>query len=348
MLEESKNIVTKTRRFFTKKKPSYSLLFLIVLGIWIFSWITLIVFIPDNFQKRSEFGDMFGAVNALFSGLALAGLIITIRLQSKQIKKQKKDIEQVRKDSEKQNFENVLFNLLEAQRQIIEQVSCINYNSKKIEKREVFKEIEEDIEFLYKAFSNPNDIGPITEDNENGKRLLFLFTTKYVERYWPKYFGEDDHKTKTGFALELIKERKLKKEKEKLKHVYLATFYCYHRQIGHYFRHLYHILKFIEENENLTLGKTKDLEEREAIKKKFQGYADIVQSELSTSEHFVLFFNGLCFKNMKALLYKYQFLENLAAEHLINKKHKKMYGGEKIDGIDYKAISFKSLDNLVS
>jgi hypothetical protein len=38
---------------------------------------------------RGTFGDMFGAVNALFSGLALAGIILTIVLQRKELKLQR-------------------------------------------------------------------------------------------------------------------------------------------------------------------------------------------------------------------------------------------------------------------
>lgn len=36
-----------------------------------------------TWEHRGQFGDLFGAVNALFSGLAFAGLIITIRQQHK-------------------------------------------------------------------------------------------------------------------------------------------------------------------------------------------------------------------------------------------------------------------------
>ena len=35
----------------------------------------------NDWGQRGQFGDLFGVVNALFSGLAFAGLIITIRQQ---------------------------------------------------------------------------------------------------------------------------------------------------------------------------------------------------------------------------------------------------------------------------
>lgn len=39
-----------------------------------------------DWEQRGQFGDLFGVVNALFSGLAFAGLIITIRQQHLDLK----------------------------------------------------------------------------------------------------------------------------------------------------------------------------------------------------------------------------------------------------------------------
>ncbi|MDR6554663.1 hypothetical protein [Paenibacillus qinlingensis] len=43
--------------------------------------------------KRGTFGDMFGAVNSLFSGLAFAGIIYTIYLQRKELTLQREEIQ---------------------------------------------------------------------------------------------------------------------------------------------------------------------------------------------------------------------------------------------------------------
>lgn len=48
----------------------------------------------DNWEQRGQFGDLFGVVNAFFSGLAFAGLIITIRQQHQDLEYQKQAIEQ--------------------------------------------------------------------------------------------------------------------------------------------------------------------------------------------------------------------------------------------------------------
>lgn len=45
---------------------------------------------------RGTFGDMFGAVNALFSGLAFAGLIYAVLLQRKELELQRRELELTR------------------------------------------------------------------------------------------------------------------------------------------------------------------------------------------------------------------------------------------------------------
>lgn len=50
---------------------------------------------------RGTFGDMFGGVNALFSGLAFCGIIITILLQSSELKLQREEIRENRAELER-------------------------------------------------------------------------------------------------------------------------------------------------------------------------------------------------------------------------------------------------------
>jgi hypothetical protein len=47
-----------------------------VLGIWIFFWGSNLAIIQDD--ARGQFGDKFGALNTLFTGLAFVGLIATL------------------------------------------------------------------------------------------------------------------------------------------------------------------------------------------------------------------------------------------------------------------------------
>lgn len=49
-------------------------------------------------EARGTFGDMFGAVNALFSGLAFATLIYTVFLQRRELQLQRKELEYTRQE----------------------------------------------------------------------------------------------------------------------------------------------------------------------------------------------------------------------------------------------------------
>lgn len=72
-------------------------LIVLVILLWLLSGILIIVFM-DNWSDRGTFGDLFGAVNALFSGLAFAALIYTIVLQRDEIKQNKEEIVLNRKE----------------------------------------------------------------------------------------------------------------------------------------------------------------------------------------------------------------------------------------------------------
>lgn len=52
----------------------------------------------NGLTKGGLFGDMFGALNALFSGLAFAGVIITILLQSKELGLQREELKAQREE----------------------------------------------------------------------------------------------------------------------------------------------------------------------------------------------------------------------------------------------------------
>lgn len=62
-----------------------------LIGYAVYWWL------PD-WPTRGQFGDVFGAVNALFSGLAFAGLIYTVFLQREELSLQRKELELTRQE----------------------------------------------------------------------------------------------------------------------------------------------------------------------------------------------------------------------------------------------------------
>lgn len=68
---------------------SFTAIIAFTVAIWFFSALAILYFI-DDWSVRGTFGDLFGAVNALFSGLAFAGLLFSLFENRKQIAQQKK------------------------------------------------------------------------------------------------------------------------------------------------------------------------------------------------------------------------------------------------------------------
>ena len=74
-------------------------LILMVVLIWGLSAVLIMIFLSE-WSDRGTFGDLFGAVNALFSALAFAVLIYTIILQREEIKQNREEIVLNRKELE--------------------------------------------------------------------------------------------------------------------------------------------------------------------------------------------------------------------------------------------------------
>lgn len=101
-----------------------------------------------------------------------------------------------------------------------------------------------------------------------------------------------------------------------------TTLTCYDKffsnnehNLGHYFRNLYHIIKFVDRS-NVIDKKT---------------YTNFVRAQLSTNEHNIFFYNGLTdigSEKFKPLIEKYALLKNMNTDLVFNKLHLKAYSGE--------------------
>lgn len=82
--------------------------FSVVVSIIIILWIINFLFampIPMLPSDKGVFGDSFGPLNVLFSGLAFAGIIISIKLQSKELHLQREELKLQRITQEEQTRE---------------------------------------------------------------------------------------------------------------------------------------------------------------------------------------------------------------------------------------------------
>ena len=105
-----------------------------------------------------------------------------------------------------------------------------------------------------------------------------------------------------------------KSEKDLIIYLYKFVFDKFFGQLGHYFRHLYHIFKFIKDSEE-TIIKFRDL----------NFYIGLIQAKLSSSELFLLFYDGILFPKMGDIINYFCPLENLSKEDLLNTEHEKLY-----------------------
>lgn len=262
--------------------------FISVIVVWLLFWGGIDIFISDC-TDRGTFGDKFGAVNALFSGLAFAGLIATLFYQKEELKLQREELQQTReelkgqreefeeqnKTLKRQRFENTFFNMLSLQQEITnnlfyqyEKEIDGHINLCTYKGREIFKEIYEFAQFTYEGLIYPKNTG------------LKLILEKNGYTAYTKVFDTN--------------------------------------RFDHYFRHLYHIFKYID-----TTNLIND-EER-------YDYACIIRSQLSDYELIMLFFNGLSDngkEKFKPLIEKYAILKNMRSDLLPSAGKEKVFYSE--------------------
>lgn len=174
-----------------------------VIIIWVLSGVLIYKYIPATtsssspWTERGTFGDMFGAVNALFSGLAFAGVIIAIFLQRKELEFQREELELTRGEFEKQTeefekqndnlniqrFENTFFNMLDLLNEIVRNITSIDGNGQK-----AFRVFRKD----WKPKRGPGDANPYerySRFNEVSKRekvtvMRILINKQHLEQYF--------------------------------------------------------------------------------------------------------------------------------------------------------------------
>ncbi len=79
------------------KKRTLFFVVLLVVALWALTlWGGHTFF--DSWPTRGQFGDLFGSVNALFSGLAFAGLVYVILLQREDLALQREELRLQRKE----------------------------------------------------------------------------------------------------------------------------------------------------------------------------------------------------------------------------------------------------------
>lgn len=132
------NRCQKKENTYEGDSPEYNTLALwvmcisICLAVWVIGGVLTHIWAENFFKDESGgnekalFGDSFGAVNALVSSFAFAGMIVSFFLQKQELKLQRKELAAQRDEFKQQNatlklqrFENTFFNKMELHQQIV-------------------------------------------------------------------------------------------------------------------------------------------------------------------------------------------------------------------------------------
>ena len=299
-------------------------------------------FDPDP-QLFSNYGDFIGGiVGPLFT---LAGFFLifkTFQAQQESLEKQ----ERLRKDQQKvfeqERFETTFFNLLKNQNQIINDFKVYFHSLNGVTTevtytvlgREFFLYSKRELLDIWNSFNSQKYAGYFDLETAQYRQMDIdeLYNPNSPHFTHPDDAEDQENKIKYEIRLSQINKAygidgpiwdKFKKFdiEGKLKGIYGFYFLKFHYAAGHYFRHLYHILDFIEKSENKVISLASDTKEIEMINDDFRKYASFVQAQMSSFELLLLFYNSFCFPKMLRLIKKYNILENLAVEDLIDKSH---------------------------
>lgn len=324
----------------------------LIRGLWItiilipVLWFASLFLLYLDKERAGTFGDMFGAVNALFSGFAFVGIIISIRMQSEELELQRNELKDTREEFKNQNFQTTFFNLLKNQRDIINEFSFniteVNargdVKNNEFKGRGSFRQLKKELIKISEALKMEDfeklDLEKIIDDMtwlDSGDSILdFNLRASYI----------NNANRPLTLHIYNISEYKFNEFKnfrdeqivEKLGFIYEIFFRRNEYAIGHYFRHFYHLLRFLDKSEQERIDEIKkesnrlggDANEAEQIAKiseEFLGYVEFIKAQVDVPELILLFYNSLNYEKAKKLFIKYQIFDVLSVGNLISEEH---------------------------
>lgn len=296
------------------------LIFAVVFALWwgAWWWIDHNIFASGASESdtavRGQFGDKFGAINALFSGFAFAGIIFTIFLQ-------RRDLRETRDAMSHERFDNTFFQLLSVHISITEKVMARGATS-----RQAFEGFNERLKLSDSDFPvfcalqklTRDQVRKIIDDKVVTKELYGALEDADVTNL------TESLKSGVGAFNNFLDDTQAMHEM-KIKAAYIAAANYYIDYFSHYFRNLYHILKFIDDSKAIS-GLEKER------------YSRFVRSQLSDAELVALFYNSIApielpgrvnmelgHPKMGQLLRRFDVLQNMSPRSLIHPIHKSIY-----------------------
>ncbi|WP_298767353.1 putative phage abortive infection protein [uncultured Polaribacter sp.] len=345
-----------------------SISILLVLGLWIWNWLALNEYPEDT---RGTHGDMFGAVNAIFSGLAFAGIIISLYLQRIDLKNQFKEIKQTNREFKIQNdtlhiqkFENQYYKMIDLHRANVNEISIpffdllgdsptskinvkIEVKSPNLILREVTgkkgfvdmaKELEYCLEISLDFFTKRNDFKYNEKD---------IFSFAYSIFFWGVYSDFAGSEKIIDEHQELVKNHLKQEQSNYKRNLYQGNsqeintryvpFQGHESRLAHYYRHLFQTVKYV----------TIQVESKNIDYSEARQYLRVLRAQLSNSEQLMLYYNYICGfgqnwdrlgKENYQFFTKYRMIHNIPVDRVVfvekPRVHFRKYIIEEIKGKD--------------
>lgn len=255
------------------------LVVLLVLTLWAANWLWLDRLLGSsgdpNDPRYGLFGDRFGAVNALFSGLAFAGVIFAIWLQRDELILQREANEATRAELEDQNeynarreFQTTFFDMLRALQDAVRLIAIDN-----------------------QPRFDPDNPPAYPQPNRwvHGRVALEIMSDRL------KSHIED------GLMRDKVNDSDPEALLNGIDNVYTSFYMRYGARLGHYFRMMYQIARHIRD-------------EAEKSQTDPQPFVRILRAQLSQPEMVLLFYNCLSihgYEKFHPLVESYDLLQNM-------------------------------------
>ena len=172
-----------------------------IVGIWLSYLFADSQMVGDETNQlpnaRGLFGDSWGGVNAIISAFALAGVIVTLFLQNRDLNLQRKEMARQREEFEKENetfkyqrFENLFYNMLNLQQELTRDLVIEDNGTGEdtiIKKgREVFPYFYEEMKVRY-HYKNGSEVTTfkhiLSIDEDYKKKLVAVRQLWFMDHY---------------------------------------------------------------------------------------------------------------------------------------------------------------------
>ncbi|MES2718550.1 MAG: putative phage abortive infection protein [Pseudomonadota bacterium] len=249
----------------------------VVVALWVLSGV-LLYFLPD----RGTFGDMFGGINALFSGLAFATLVYTIFLQRRELQMQRRELQ-----LQRQEFVLNRGELKEQRLQITAQNEVLDQQNKAIQQQNLEATFFKLLELLNSVTASLEV--KASDGVVHRGRECFTFLYWRLEQCYFSARSEGPTAAPLSVA----------------QYAYVKLMALHESDVGHYIRTLYNVLRFLHLHQT----------ESEYL------YARIVRAQLSNDELLFLYYVCLSERGrekIKPLFEKYVILKATPVHKLLN------------------------------